>query len=148
MKIAGALALLLFLNTGALAADGPLGYPYMSWGEISYPKGGSEHGLKLDTYLEQGVNWFKINQSSWIFSTFGALHLTLSSEWSEYWNNKISPIAGFGLKRTFQLLPGSYQQLFIGLRGEHTYYFDTTVTAEWRGLAFAKWGFGGDWKRR
>ncbi len=148
--VVGAVLALVFIFgiNQASAAYEPIGYPYMSWGELSYPKGGNERGLKLDTYFEQGVNWFRVKKSAWIFSTFGALHLTLSRDPSAYWNNKIGPSAGFGFRRSFQLLPGSYQQLFIGVRGEDSRYFDAAVPEEWRGLVFVKWSAGGDWKRR
>lgn len=131
----------------ANAADTPLGYPWSSWGEISESRGGREHGFKLDGYTEQGVDWFRINNSKWILNTFGGIRVTVSDETSDFWNNKAGILAGIKIKRPVKLFSGVFGEIAIGVRGEQNQYF-SGLENETRGIVFFQWWVGGNWKRQ
>ncbi len=129
----------------------PLGYPFSSWGELRYGSGDLESGLILDSYFEQGIDWWRWN--NFTFNTFLGLRLVQSTESQEYWNNKLGPWLGFKIRFPFEIFPSSWGELNLGVRGE--YYRYTTSYAdqyldddqEISAVVFLQWSFGGDWKR-
>ena len=133
-------------NSVLAGDDFPLGYPYSSWGELSYGWGDVDEGLLLEGYVEQGVDWVQKNQ--WIIDTFIGLRFNASSEQGAYWNNKIGP--WIGLKVSHPIWSPGWGNISLGVRGEF-YHYNTSSAPnnnDSRLTAFLQWSFGGDWKTR
>ena len=140
----------------------PLGYPFTSWGEITQtPIGHDETGFKIDGYIEQGVDWFKVFNTDWKFNTFVALRGTAATHQIDYFNNKIGPWAGFKFKKTFDFGNDNSGSLYLGVRWEYYHYLDsgppekidhhlffTSIRDDNRLTFFLQWSFGGDWKKK
>ena len=120
----------------------PVGFPYQTWGEASY---GELEGMKMDTYIEQGIDWFRLGNSRAVLNTFGGVRLTLSDRSEDTWNNKGGPVLGIKLKYDIMTATGHWNQLTLGARAEYVSYF-TTHRNTLHGLIFLQWGFGGNWK--
>ncbi|MBP9749513.1 MAG: hypothetical protein KBD21_02185 [Candidatus Pacebacteria bacterium] len=141
-------AVSVLLGNAAQAADFPMGYPYLSWGELSYAESsqGVEEGLKLDGYFEQGVDLFPLG--TWRLNAFAALRGTVSESSDDYWNNKVGPWVGLKLKYDGTAPGSGWSNLAVGVRMEHYTYFDSVVPDDTRFLLFAQWGLGGDWRSK
>lgn len=127
-------------------AEGPIGYPWFTWGELSQTWDHTETGIKFDTYLEQGIDWLKIGNTNWIFNSFAGVRLVQSDQ-SDYWNNKIGPWFGIKFKLDFRFPKLNYGQIAIGARGEHYSYTRNSPGSDLRGLVFIQYSAGGDWKK-
>lgn len=134
----------------AAYAETPIGYPWSTWGELSHSfDARQEKGLKLDTYVEQGIDWLKIGNSDFTLNTFLGLRLTASDHKEDYWNNKIGPWVGFKVKHPISIKDG-WGQFSFGLRGEYYSYLTDSkpVSNDSRFVVFLQWGLGGDWKKK
>ncbi len=138
----------------------PLGYPWSSWGEITEtPVGHQETGLKIDGYVEQGIDWFKLGKTDWKFNTFVGLRGTASTRKMDYFDNKVGPWAGLKFKKILELDGESSATLYLGVRWEYYRYLEsaplvshrvilgTPVKDDHRVTFFFEWGFDGDWKK-
>jgi len=140
----------------------PLGYPFMSWGEITEtPVAQQEKGFKIDGYVEQGIDWFKLGKTTWKFNTFVALRGTASTRQVDYYNNKAGPWAGLKFKKTLDLGGEKSATFNLGARWEYYRYFGSAPPAitdhhvlpglspkdDNRLTFFFEWGFDGDWKK-
>ena len=127
----------------------PLGYPFSSWGEIRLQNSDIEESLIADGYLEQGVDLVKLPLDLTL-NTFVGLRFTQSNDKSRYWNNKVGPWFGVKVKRPFELFPGSWGEIAIGVRGEYYQYTSNDDLYErdndFVAALFLQWSFGGDWK--
>ncbi|MBI3631131.1 MAG: hypothetical protein HY221_02230 [Candidatus Sungbacteria bacterium] len=123
----------------------PLGYPYSTWGEISRSE---IEGLKLDGYGEQGIDVLRIPNSRLILNFFSGLRFTESDRHEDVWNNKIAPTIGTKLKVPIALPAGHWGQLDIGIRGERVFHHASHAHDTLEMIVFARWGFGGDWKKK
>jgi len=149
MKRTILIALLLFgllTLTSNSQAEGPIGYPWFTWGELSETWDHIETGFKFDTYLEQGIDWAKIGNTNWILNSFAGIRLVQSDQ-SNYWNNKIGPWFGVKVKHDFQLFKDSWGQIAIGVRGEQYTYTRNSPGSDLRGVVFFQYSAGGDWKK-
>ena len=120
----------------------PVGFPYASWGEISY--GEVEH-WKIDTYIEQGIDWYQFTPHLTL-NTFLGFRATLSDQPQDIWNNRLGPVVGAKIKLMIPTAPGHWNIISFGVRGESLHYL-TTNRDTLQGIAFIQWGFGGDWKK-
>jgi len=131
-----------------------LGYPWSTWGELSYsPSNDVEQGVKLDMYVEQGIDWTKIGNTDWVFNNFAGVGLTASDHASDFWNNKVRPTLGLKFKHPVKTSLNNWGEIDIGIRGEYYGYFDNKEfdslnRSGWRAVAFFQWSIGGDWKNR
>jgi hypothetical protein len=142
--------LFLLLSSAIVHAEMPLGYPWSTWGVLSHSLDAkTEKGLKLDTYLEQGIDWLKIGNSDFVLNTYLGLGITLSDHSQDYWNNKIGPRVGVKIKHPISIKDG-WGQFAFGAQWE--YYSYTTdskpVNNDSRFVVFLQWGMGGDWKKK
>jgi len=142
--------LFLLIFSSVSFAETPIGYPWSTWGELSHSfDARQEKGLKLDTYLEQGIDWLKVGNSDFTLNTFLGLRLTASDHAQDYWNNKVGPWVGLKLKHPVSIKDG-WGQFAFGARWE--YYVYTTdakpVGNDSRFVVFLQWGLGGDWKKK
>lgn len=141
---------LILISSAAAYAETPLGYPWSTWGELSYSfDARQEKGLKLDTYVEQGIDWLKIGNSDFTLNTFVGLRLTASDHSEDYWNNKVGPWVGLKVKHPISIKDG-WGEFSFGLRWEYYSYLTDSkpVSNDSRFVAFLQWGLGGDWKKR
>ena len=123
----------------------PLGYPFLSWGEVSYTWNKLQTGWLLDCYFEQGIDWFKLHD--FVFNTFTGLTIVQSDDNLAYWYNKISPRLGIKIKRPFRLFGGIWAQLDLGVRGEYDIYTSGQGSKDLLSvIVYLQWAFGGDWK--
>lgn len=100
--------------------------------------------VKLDGYIEQGVDWFRIGSSGPIVNTFVGLSGTWSNIEEHWWDNKFGPWFGLKLK-----MPVKYGELALGVRGEYYEYYgneDQPYDNELKGGVYLQWYFGGDWR--
>jgi len=125
----------------------PLGYPFSSWGELRWGEGDIEEGLVLDSYFEQGVDWWRWDDLT--FNSFVGLRLVQSSESRDYWNNKLGPWFGVKVKHPFRIFPEAWGEVGLGVRGEYYHYTSSAVddNDDLQVVPFFQWSFGGDWKR-
>lgn len=138
----------LLLFTAVASAETPLGYPWLTWGEVTQTLGATniDKGLILDGYAEQGVDWVKLG--SWNLNTFLGVRGKVSDHSNEYWNNYWGP--WIGAKATIAGNPSfaSWSSLAVGMRYEYRDYFAGESDSEGRTVLFLQWGLGGDWKKR
>jgi hypothetical protein len=128
----------------------PLGYPWSSWGEITEtPVGHQEKGLKIDGYVEQGIDWFKLGETDWKFNTFIGIRGTASSRKIDYFNNKVGPLAGLKFKKALDLGGDNSGAICLGARWEYYRYLGSAapVSNDNRVIFFLEWSFDGDWKK-
>ena len=126
-----------------------LGYPWGTWGEISYsPSCDIEKGVKLDAYVEQGIDWTKLGSSDWILNNFIGFGLVVSDHKSDFWNNRARPVIGLKIKHPVKTSLNNWGELAIGIRGEYFGYFNKSDQNDVRGVAFLLWSISGDWKNR
>ncbi len=126
-----------------------LGYPWATWGELSYSTSNDiEKGVKLDLYVEQGIDWTRLGGTQWIVNNFVGLGLVVSDHREDFWNNRIRPAVGLKLKHPVHMSVNDWGELAIGIRGEYFGYFHESDKSTLRGVAFFQWSFGGDWKKR
>lgn len=146
--ITASIFLLVIFIAGSPATAEPLGYPWSTWGELSQTWDDTETGLKIDGYLEQGVDWFKIGPTDWVFNTFAGLRFVQSDQ-NNYWNNKFGPWFGLKAKHDFKLFPDSWGEVALGLRGEYYNYTKNGGPGDdLRGVLYLQWSSGGDWKKK
>lgn len=144
------LAVLLcgFVGLKPALAAGPLGYPWSSWGEAAYRWQGDEEGLKLDGYVEQGVDWAKLPKTDWVLNTFVGARFTFSDQAQDYWNNKVGPWFGVKVKRPLALFKNDWGEVALGVRGEYYEYTSVSRGGNLGGMVFLQWSFGGNWKEK
>jgi hypothetical protein len=152
VSVYGAILLLALCNSawsGEREKQVPIGYPFSSWGEISQtPVGREETGVKIDGYVEQGIDWFKIGKIDLKVNTFLAFRETVSSRQEDFFNNKIGPWAGIKFKKTLDLGRDTTASFNLGVRWEHYRYLGSIFPKnENRMTVSMEWGFDGDWKR-
>jgi len=127
----------------------PLGYPFSSWGELSYIWDDIENyqnGWLLDYYVEQGIDWFKFY--GFTFNTFAGIEIAESDDSIAYWNNRITPTVGIKIKRPIRLFESIYAELNIGARGEYDIYLSSQGPKDMTSVVvYLQWSFDGDWKR-
>jgi hypothetical protein len=135
--------MVLLLTAGNALAFDVVGYPWSTWGEVSGDLTNSKlkEGFKIDGYIEQGVDWFKVGPL--VIDTFVGLRGTASSQTQDYWNNKVGPWVG--AKAKFPLSTG---EIAVGVRYEYYHYMTDAYGNEGRAVAFVTWGFNGDWKKK
>ena len=127
----------------------PVGFPYQVWGEVSYTGGDKnvEKGFKYDTRAEQGVEVVRFGAGNrFALVPFVALRLTVSEHPEQSWNNKFGQELGVKVKYDVPLRAGHWGQLALGIKGEHTMYFNGRDSAL-GGQVFLQYGFGGDFKK-
>lgn len=142
--------LFLLLFSAVSHAETPIGYPWITWGTLSHAfDARAEKGLKLDTYLEQGVDWLKVGNSAFVLNTYLGLSLTASDHSQDYWNNKIGPRVGVKLKHPISIKDG-WGQFAFGAQWEYNVYTTDSkpVNNDSRFIVFLNWGMGGDWKKK
>jgi len=142
--------LILLFSSISAYAETPIGYPWSTWGELSHSfDARQEKGIKLDTYIEQGIDWLKLGNSDFTLNTFIGLKLTASDQSEDYWNNKIGPWVGFKVKHPISIKDG-WGQFALGLRWEYYSYLTDSkpVGNDSRFVVFLQWGMGGDWKKK
>ncbi|MBW1812388.1 MAG: hypothetical protein JRJ39_01585 [Deltaproteobacteria bacterium] len=123
----------------------PLGYPFLSWGELSYTWNDIETGWLIECYIEQGIDWFKFYDFT--FNTFSGLVIAQSDDKPEYWNNKVSPRLGIKIKRPISFFEGPWAELTLGVHGEYDAYTSSQSPKDvFRLEAYVQWAFSGDWK--
>ncbi len=140
----------LLVFTSVSHAETPIGYPWITYGSLSYAfDARAEKGLKLDTYLEQGVDWLKVGNSDFILNTYLGLNITASEHSEDYWNNKIGPRLGVKLKHPISIKDG-WGQFAFGVQWEYNSYFGDSkpFSNDSRFVAYFQWGLGGDWKKK
>ena len=147
-------AIVLVVLTGVLiftyqARADILGYPWSTWGELSFsPSNDIERGVKLDMYVEQGIDWAKLASSDWVLNNFIGFGLVVSDHSGEFWNNRARPAIGMKIKHPLKTSINNWGELAIGIRGEYFGYFHEPDESALRGVAFLQWSVGGDWKNR
>ncbi|MEW6052550.1 MAG: hypothetical protein AB1552_02010 [Nitrospirota bacterium] len=126
-----------------------LGYPWYSWGELSFtPSNDIERGSKLDMYVEQGIDWMKLGESDFVLNTFAGIGLTKSDHTNDFWNNRWRPVFGGKVKHPLKAGLNNWGVIDLGIRGEYFGYFNDSSNNAWRAVAFLQWSAGGDWKNR
>lgn len=126
-----------------------LGYPWSTWGELSYsPSNDIEEGAKLDMYVEQGIDWAKLGSTDWVFNSFVGIGLVISDDNDDFWNNRVRPAIGIKIKHPIKTSLNNWGELAIGIREEYFAYFHESNENSLRGVAFLLWSIGGDWKNR
>lgn len=126
-----------------------LGYPWSTWGELSYsPSNDIEKGAKLDMYVEQGIDWTKLGSTDWVLNNFVGFGLAISDHKDDFWNNRARPVIGIKIKHPIETSLNNWGELAIGIRGEYFGYFHESNENAVRGVAFLQWSIGGDWKNR
>lgn len=126
-----------------------LGYPWSTWGELSYtPTNDIEKGAKLDMYVEQGMDWTKLGSTNWVLNNFVGFGLVISDHQDDFWNNRAEPSIGIKIKHPTKTSLNNWGELAIGIRGEYLAYFHESNENSVRGVAFLLWSIGGDWKNR
>ena len=139
--VVGCLATLL----GSEANADILGYPWSTWGDVSYsPGGATDKGAIATVSAEQGIDWLHLGESGWVFNTCAGIGLSTSDHAEEYWNNKAKPAVGAKIKKSFD----SGVEVNLGLRGEYADYFNNRGADELRGVAFIQWSASGNWKNK
>lgn len=149
MKLSIFLAIIMFLLIGTAFAEMPLGYPWITWGEVTQTfDAKTEKGLKIDGYLEQGIDWFKIGDTPLIFNTFLGLRGVFSDHSEDWWNNKWGPWLGLKVKYPISIKDG-WGLLAVGFRWEYYNFVSDAkpYNNDSRLLGFLQWSFGGDWKK-
>jgi hypothetical protein len=151
MKIIASVSIFLLVFAAALSyAETPIGYPWSTWGELTQTfDAREEEGLKLDAYLEQGVDWTKMAKPDLTLNTFLGIRGVVSDHASDYWNNKVGPWVGMRVKHPVGIRDG-WGGLALGLRWEYYAYLTDSkpVPNDSRFVAFLQWGMGGDWKKK
>jgi len=132
---------LLFIVATTTYAFSPMGYPWFTWGDLSYQTGGEEDGFKGDGYIEQGIDWFPI--LGWTANTFVGIHGVASDNSDQYWNNKFGIMPGVKFRRNFNFGQSTALELAVGYRWEYYAYFDGHDSS--RGIGFGNWYIGGNW---
>ncbi len=128
-------------------------FPWETWGEMSYAPGHdviSEHGTKLDGYVQQGIDWYRFNlgKTGLNLNTFLGLRYSVSQNSNEWWNNKVGLWGGVQLvDRDLSPTSNGWGNASFGIRGEVYDYFRDGHRNEARIVGFVKWTFGGDWKK-
>ena len=126
-----------------------LGYPWSTWGELSYsPSNDIERGAILDMYVEQGIDWTKLGSTDWVLNNFVGFGLAISDHKDDFWNNRVRPVIGIKIKHPIETSLNNWGELAIGIRGEYFGYFHESNENAVRGVAFLQWSMGGDWKNR
>jgi len=144
------LVLTLFAGS-ALADETYPQFPWSTWGELSKTFHGNDNpGLKVDGYIEQGVDWYKFGGRKWspVFNTFVGFRFTHSNHPEFWWDNKLGPWFGAKLKWDIEPYPGAWGQIAVGVRGEYYTYVgsvsrDRPYDNDLRGVVFLQWSFGG-----
>ncbi len=140
--------LLLALSVVSAGAFEPIGYPASTWGEVAGIKGARHSdfdGLRVDGYVEQGVDLTKIGKTDWVLNTFVGLRFGVNTYHDDY-GNRVGPWFGIKLKRDFQPFGNGYGQIAFGLRAESNFHPNQLGT-DLQGVAFFQWSAGKDWKK-
>lgn len=122
-------------------AFSPMGYPWFTWGDLTYQTNGAEDGFKGEGYLEQGVDWFPL--LGWTANTFVGVHAVGSDDSDQYWNNKFGIMPGVKFKRSFNFGEATVLEVAVGYRWEYYAYFDGHDSS--RGIGFGDWYIAGNW---
>lgn len=143
------LTFLIVVATAAVSSAEVIGFPWSTWGELSYASGGNvDKGVIFDMYGEQGVDWLKLGASEWVLNTFAGIQLSASDHQSEFWNNKAKPSLGVKVKRTIESDLIGWGDVALGVRGEYMEYFHNSANDSWRAVGYVQWSAGGDWKNK
>lgn len=144
------LAIILVTFMGCATTKEYPQFPWITWGEVSQTVSGKDNsGLKVDGYLEQGIDWFRIGKKGPIFNTFAGLRFVASNKSDYWWDNKVGPWFGAKLKLPVTPYKGAWGEVSLGIRGEYYTYFSTAryrpYANDLRCLIFLQWSFGGKW---
>lgn len=139
--------LIVSVFVGNVNAD-PLGYPFSSWGAITASDCDNEDVIKFNGYLEQGIDWFKFNKST--FNTFVGLYGVQSDNHYDYWDNKVALFVGAKVKTPLKLGINDWGGINVGIRGEFYDYTrdNSPIDKDTCVVLFVQWSFGGDWKKK
>ena len=140
------LLIMAFVFISPASAFGPIGYPYSSWGQISFVDGAEpDEDFAVGAYVEQGIDWVKFN-NTWTLNTFAGLGINWNSIEDHYWDNKTIPTVGVKISHPLNL--GQWGVIGFGIKEEFYKYFSSSKTDDQsRTVVFVEWSFGGDWKK-
>jgi hypothetical protein len=106
LSVVVATAILALSASAASYADGPVGYPGSTWGQLTAPssviKGTPEDNNWLYMgKITQGVDWLRFGKNDkWTFDTYGSFGFSVDRNRLDY-NNKIVPAIGAKIERSF-----------------------------------------------
>lgn len=138
---------MFFVFVGKGEAEVPVGYPWITWGEVTQSIGDTniDKGFVLDSYAEQGIDWITFGKCT--LDTFVGIKVKVSDNSNDYWNNYWGQSIGVKVVLSDKLFKkNSWSSLAFGVRYENRDYFKDGYKRDDRVVAFLQWGLGGNWK--